>query len=89
MKRKKLLLSAFCICAVVSTAFITKPFGSGSIYCNSLCTVRVDYRFDPFGTVTDPCQNGTGGEYVLSADNSCVQTCSNAKYSSVCAGGCR
>lgn len=55
-------------------SFKTTKVGSGSIYCNSSCSAstRIDFRICPGGVITDPCDNGPGGEYNLCDVNSCV-----------------
>lgn len=72
MRHLKLILSAVGILAIVGTAlaFTAKPYGQGSVYCNSTCTQRIDYRVANEGA-TNPC-GGTVQEYVKLSASSCL-----------------
>jgi hypothetical protein len=72
MRHLKLILSGIGILASVGTvlAFTEKPFDQGTVYCNSVCTDRIDYRVSCTG-VTNPC-GGTTQEYVKTGCNTCV-----------------
>jgi hypothetical protein len=84
MKRLKLMLSAVGILAVVGTAlaFTAKPFEMGSVYCNSTCTDRIDFRVAASG-VSNPC-TGTIQEYVRISATQCVT--SSGPFEAVAAG---
>ena len=89
MKKSKLALSLISITLFTGSALAFKPFGSGSVYCNSSCTTRINFRYDPAGTFTDPCDNGEGGEFVMSYSCTggwqCVEVCNGGHYSSTAA----
>jgi hypothetical protein len=82
----KKVISAFAVLAIVGSALAFKPFGSGSVFCNSACTSRIDFRVSPTGTITDPCENGANGEFVLTADNTCVQVATGTHFVGTASG---
>lgn len=84
MKHLKLMLSAVGILAVVGTAlaFTAKPYGSGSVYCNSTCTDRISYRVVSSG-VANPC-GGSVQEYILVNGSTC--TTSSGPFEATAAG---
>lgn len=82
----KKVISAFAILAIVGSAFAFKPFGSGSVYCQDTCSTRINFRVEPTGTITDPCNNGAQGEYVLTADNACVQVANGTHFATTALG---
>lgn len=80
MKPNRMLLSFIVVSAVVSSAFAIRPLGQGQIYClrdpdveSGSCLLKIDWKFDPAGTVTDPCHNGQGKEYFLAPDGRCIE----------------
>ena len=82
MKNARLFLSAFVVFAVVGSALAfntNSTKGQGSVYCNSTCTQRVDFRADPAGE-ENPC---TGQEYVLVSN---VCTASSGPFISTLSG---
>lgn len=72
------LISAFTVVAIVGSAFAFRPLGDGSVYCNSACSTasKIDFKIDETGlsTITDPCLNGAGGEYIVTYEN-CTRRC--------------
>jgi len=82
----KKIISAFAVLAIVGSALAFKPLGSGSVYCQNTCTTPINFRVEPTGTATDPCDNGVRGEFVLTADNTCVQVASGTHFASTAAG---
>jgi pseudouridine-5'-phosphate glycosidase len=73
MKNLKLALSAVGIFAVVGTAlaFTAKPYGTGTVYCNSICTAAVDFKVVASGGVANACP-GAGQEYILRSATECI-----------------
>lgn len=85
MKPLNITLKILALLAIVGTGLAFKPntlYGAGSVFCSSTCASsdRISYRLDPSGAITDPCSNGAGHEYVLTCDNTCVQTGSNCHF---------
>ena len=79
----RLIYAVVTIAIVVSLlSFKTKAFGQGIIYCDGFCSSwnRIDWKPSIFGTVSDPCQNGPKGEYLLTPDNTCVQLAQGTLY---------
>lgn len=81
----KKIVSALAVLAVVGSTLAFKPFGSGSVFCTSSCATRINFKVDPAGTFTNPCDNGDH-QFVLTADNTCVQVASGSHYSSTAPG---
>jgi hypothetical protein len=72
MKHLNYFFSAVGILTVVGSALAltAKPYGQGSVYCNSTCTQRIDYRVANEGA-TNPC-GGTVQEYVKISATLCL-----------------
>jgi len=69
MKKIKLSISSIVVFAILGTllAFKAKPLGQGTVYCTSTCSTnsRIDFRVaTSTTTITDPCGNGSGKEYI-------------------------
>jgi len=67
MKKLKPIIFPILVFAIIGTGLAFKPRGldQGTVYCNSSCTLRKDFRIsDPPGTTTDPCNNGPSKEYI-------------------------
>lgn len=86
MKELHRLKLVIIIVAVVGIGTAFKPYGSGSVYCQDTCSTRINFRVEPTGTVTDPCNNGTGGEYMFSCEGTCVPVCVGAHFSPTALG---
>jgi len=65
MKNMRLVLSAFAVVAIVSSALALKAnsaYNAGTVFCGSTCAVadRIDFKQDDAGTHTKVC--GTTGQ---------------------------
>jgi hypothetical protein len=75
MKKAKVILSAFAVLAIVSSAlaFKSKTTGQGSLYCERTCINLIDFAEAASGTAV-PC--GVGNPVFKFAGTNCVQSTS-------------
>jgi len=91
MKKIKVFLTAFAVIATVGSALAVKAnfFGGGTVFCNSTCTIRVDFRLNPNGSSTHPCGTTGGVEnasYMFGPSCTCVKNNLGCHYDAVATG---
>jgi hypothetical protein len=77
MKKFKLLASATLVLAIVGSALAFRPMQFAKVYCQKselgVCQSKINYDLTTSTSqITDPCDNGNGGEFVI-INNVCTE----------------
>jgi len=58
------------------------PFGTGYVFCDNLCKLKIEFHTDPIGDIQNPCANGES-PYILvhfNQKDTCIHPPPGLKY---------